>query len=85
MTNSIKFYGKLGFGVDIPLKSEILSPAESWRLNPIFLDHIKGGINTGLGIKLYDSFLVEIDYDYIFNTLFIRKNTSINFKVGYSF
>jgi len=84
-SNNIKFYGKLGFGVDIPLKSEILSPAESWRLNPIFLDHIKGGINTGLGIKLYDSFLVEIDYDYIFNTLFIRKNTSINFKVGYSF
>lgn len=84
-SNNIKFYGKFGFAVDIPLKSEILSPAESWRLNPIFLDHIKGGINTGLGIKLYDSFLVEIDYDYIFNTLFIRKNTSVNFKVGYSF
>ncbi|KAA5538125.1 hypothetical protein [Paenimyroides baculatum] len=84
-SNNVKFYGKLGFGVDMPLKSEILSPSESWRLNPIFLDHIKGGINTGLGIKLYDSFLVEIDYDYIFNTLFMRKNTSINFKAGYSF
>jgi len=84
-SNNIKFYGKLGFGVDIPLKAEILSPAESWRLNPIFLDHIKGGINTGLGMKLYNSFLIEIDYDYLFNTQYINKNTSINFKVGYSF
>lgn len=84
-SNNIKFYGKFGFAVDIPLKSEILSPIESWRLNPIFLDHFKGGINTALGMKLYDSFLIEIDYDYLFNTPHINKNTSINFKVGYSF
>lgn len=84
-SKDIKFYGKLGFGVDIPLKSEILSPIESWRLNPIYLDHYKGGINTGLGIKLYDSFLFEIDYDYLFNTVHISKNTSLNFKIGYSF
>lgn len=84
-SKDMKFYGKLGFGVDIPLKAEILSPVASWRLNPIYLDHLKGGINTGLGMKLYNSFLVEIDYDFVFNTNFINKNTSINFKVGYSF
>lgn len=84
-SKDIKFYGKVGFGLDIPLKSEIHSPIESWRLNPIFLDHYKGGINTGLGVKIYDSFLIEIDYDYLFNTQYINKNTSINFKIGYSF
>lgn len=84
-SKDMKFYGKLGFGVDIPLKSEILSPIASWTLNPIFLNNHKGGINTGLGMKLYDSFLIEIDYDYLFSTSYVNKNTSINFKVGYSF
>lgn len=84
-SNNIKFYGKLGFGLDIPLKAEILSPIESWTLHPIYLDHYKGAINAGLGVKLYNSFLIEIDYDYIFNTIHINKNTSVNFKVGYSF
>lgn len=84
-SKDMKFYGKVGFALDIPIKDEILSPVESWRLNPIFLDHYKGGINTGLGVRLNESFLIEIDYDHLFNTLHIKKNTSINFKVGYSF
>ncbi|MEG0852182.1 MAG: hypothetical protein RSH24_20085 [Flavobacterium sp.] len=84
-SKDMKFYGKIGFALDIQIKDEILSPVESWRLNPIFLDHYKGGINTGLGVRLKESFLIEIDYDYLLNTLHIKKNTSINFKVGYSF
>jgi len=84
-SKDMKFYGKIGFALDIPIRDEILSPVESWRLNPIFLDHYKGGINTGIGMRINQSFLIEIDYDHLFNTLHIKKNTSINFKVGYSF
>lgn len=84
-SNNTKFYGKFGFGYDSPLKAEITSPPASWILNPIFLDQATAGINAGLGMKLFNSFLVEIDYDYLFNTQFINKNTSVNFKVGYSF
>lgn len=84
-SKDMKFYGKIGFALDIPIKDEILSPVESWALNPIFLNHHKGGINTGLGMKLHNSFLIEIDYDHLFNTLHIKKNTSVNFKIGYSF
>ena len=84
-SNKIKFYGKLGFGYDMPLKAEILSPIESWTLNPILLDQATVGINTGFGMKLYDSFLIEVDYDYLFNTTYVNKNTSINFKIGYTF
>lgn len=80
-----KFYGKLGLGYDTPIKAEITSPPASWILNPIYMDQASAGINVGLGFKLYNSFLIEIDYDYIFNTTYVNKNTSINFKVGYSF
>lgn len=80
-----KFYGKLGLGYDTPIKAEITSPPASWILNPIYIDQASAGINVGLGFKLYNSFLIEIDYDYIFNTTYVNKNTSVNFKVGYSF
>lgn len=84
-SDKVQLYGKLGIGYDNPLKAEILSPMESWNLNPIFFDHPSAGINAGLGVKLYDSFLVEIDYDYVFKTSYLIKNTSLNLKVGYSF
>lgn len=84
-SKDMKFYGKLGFALDMPIKDEILSPIEALRLNPIILDHYKGGINTGLGMKINESLLIEIDYDFVFNTLQINKNTSVSLKVGYSF
>lgn len=84
-SDKVQLYGKLGIGYDNPLKAEILSPMESWNLNPIFFDQPSAGINSGLGVKLYNSFLIELDYDYLFKTLFVNKNTSLNLKVGYSF
>lgn len=84
-TEETKFYGKLGFGYDTPVKEKITSPPASWILNPIFLDQPSAGINAGFGFKLYDSFLIEIDYDHIFNTTYVNKNTSLNFKIGYTF
>lgn len=84
-SEKMKFYGKLGIGYDLPIKAEIMSPTESWTLNPIFFDEPSAGINIGVGMNVYKSFLVEIDYDYIFNTSYVNKNTSLNFKVGYSF
>lgn len=80
-----KFYGKLGLGYDTPIKAEITSPPASWILNPIYMDQAGAGINAGLGFKLHNSFLIEIDYDYNFSTTYVDKFTSLNFKVGYSF
>lgn len=84
-SENIQFYGKLGVGLNNPVKHEIEMPLDAWRVKPIYLSHFGGGISPGIGAKFFDSFLVEVDYDYIFNTLFINKNTSLNFKVGYSF
>lgn len=80
-----KFYAKLGLGLNNPIKSEILSPIDSWLLNPILLDRYSAGINAGVGVKLYNKLLMEFEYDSVFNTPHVNKNTSINFKVGYSF
>ncbi|HUH25798.1 MAG TPA: hypothetical protein VLY87_04175 [Flavobacterium sp.] len=83
--DKVSYYAKLGVGLNNPIKSEILSPIESWILNPILLDRYRAGINAGVGIKLFDAILIEVDYDQVFNTPHINKNTSLNFKVGYTF
>lgn len=58
---------------------------ESWLVNPILLDRITAGINGGLGTVILNSFIVEVDYDLLFNTPHINKNTSLNLKIGYTF
>lgn len=82
---NISYYGKFGVGLNNPIKSEILSPIESWTLNPILLDRYGAGLNAGVGVKLFDSILVDLDFDYVFNTPHVNKNTSLNLKAGYSF
>ncbi|UUV22751.1 hypothetical protein [Paenimyroides aestuarii] len=82
---NIQFYGKFGVGINNPIKYKINSPEEARRLRLIVLDRFAGGINTGLGAKLFNSILVEVNYDFVFNTLYINKNTALNFKIGYTF
>lgn len=84
-SNQKAFYVKAGVGFNNPIKYEILSPHESWMINPIFLDRSAVGINSGLGMIILNAFLVEVDYDLLLNTPHINKNTSLNFKVGYAF
>lgn len=83
--NTLSYYAKLGVGLNNPIKSEILSPQQSWILNPILLDRNGVGINGGVGVKLFDAILMEVDYDHVINTAHINKNTSLNLKVGYTF
>lgn len=84
-SNKTKFYAKAGLGFNTPLKYEISSPYESWLVNPILLDRITAGINGGLGTVILNSFIVEVDYDLLFNTPHINKNSSLNLKIGYTF
>lgn len=84
-TDKTKFFGKLGVGFNCPIKTEIKSTDASLVINPILLNKYGAGINAGIGAKIFNFFLVEVDYDFVFNTLYVNKNTSINFKVGYSF
>lgn len=84
-SNKTAFYVKAGVGFNNPLKHEILSPHESWLINPISLDRSTAGVNSGLGMIILNSFIVEVDYDLLFNTPHINKNTSLNLKIGYTF
>lgn len=84
-SKNVQPFVKLGLGLNNPIKSKIESPIDSWRLNLIMLDRYSGGVNTGIGVKLLNKFLVEVDYDFVFNTAHIDKNTALNLKVGYSF
>ncbi|HLV52058.1 MAG TPA: hypothetical protein VKY44_08905 [Flavobacterium sp.] len=81
----VAYYGKLGVGLNNPIKSEIKSPIDSWRLNLILLDRYGAGINAGLGARFFDSFLAEVDYDFVFANSNINQNFVLNFKLGYSF
>jgi len=80
-----KFYGKLGIGIDMPIKSNIISPPESLVINPIYLNRGKVAFTPGVGLKLFKSLLVEVNYDYVFDSLVTYDNTSLTFKLGYTF
>ncbi len=84
-TKKVQPFAKFGFAINNPIKGKIESPVDSWRLNLIVLERYSGGFNSGVGVKLYNKFLLEVDYDFAFKTAYIDKNTALNLKVGYSF
>jgi len=81
----VAYYGKLGVGLNNPVKAEIISPIDSWRLNPIFFGQSGAGINTGIGVRFLNSFLAEVDYDFVFGNSHINQSFALNFKLGYTF
>jgi hypothetical protein len=79
------FYGKFGIGFNTVLDSEVLAPIYAWNIRFLDLSGQTFGFNVGLGYKFLDKYMVELDYDKGSNTRYYTNNTSVNFKVGYSF
>lgn len=79
------FYGKIGLGFNTPFKGDVQSPLRAWTTKLMRIDVAGVGINSGLGIKLYNRFNLEVDYEYTFNSVYTQNNSSLNFKIGYSF
>lgn len=84
-SNKFKFYAKAGVALNNPIKSNVQSPPVTWAVKTLVIEGFGSGVNTGVGVKIIDKVVVELDYDLMFNVAHIRKNTSLNFKVGYSF
>lgn len=84
-SENLSYYGRFGIGLNNPIKSDVFSPSKYSSINPIYLGQFGSGIDAGIGIKLFDSILVEVDYNHVFNAPHINKNTSLNLKAGYSF
>lgn len=81
----VAFYGKLGISVNTPVKGDVQSPERAKSIQFMRVDVGSVGFNSGIGMKFYKRMLVELDYDYSFNTMYTKNNSSLNFKVGYSF
>jgi len=82
---NVAFYGKLGIAVNTPFKGDIQSPLRAWTIQFMRVDVGSVGFNSGFGMKFYKRMLIELDYDYSFNTMYTKNNSSLNFKLGYSF
>lgn len=77
-------YGKAGVGYYHPFNSKITASSATSAFLDMNFSTANGGVNTGIGLKL-KQILLEIDYDIIFSSMISANNTSLNFKVGYSF
>jgi len=77
-------YGKAGVGYYHPFNSKITASDATSAFLDMNFNTANGGVNTGVGFKL-GRILLEVDYDMIFSSMISSNNTSLNFKVGYSF